>query len=86
MQFWVLMDCTCGQVQGEPPIVVSTWAFVDAVRAAARIAINHDGSAVDAVVHGCSACEILQCDGSGTYIYIFPSVSYLKHLRDVAVV
>lgn len=57
------------QIQAELPIVVSTWAFVDAVRAAARHVINHGGSAVDAVVHGCSACEVLQCDGSGTLCY-----------------
>lgn len=52
------------QMPAELPIVVSTWAFVDAVRAAARHAIKEGGSAVDAVVHGCAACEVLQCDGS----------------------
>jgi hypothetical protein len=54
------------QMPAELPIVVSTWAFVDAVRAAARHAIKEGGSAVDAVIHGCAACELLQCDGSGT--------------------
>lgn len=49
---------------GMYPIVVSTWPFVDAVRAAWRVA---DGgfSAVDAVVEGCSTCEELRCDGTG---------------------
>lgn len=48
---------------GKYPIVVSTWPFVDAVRAAWRVA---DGgfSAVDAVVQGCSTCEELRCDGT----------------------
>ncbi|KAI5076929.1 hypothetical protein GOP47_0008994 [Adiantum capillus-veneris] len=45
------------------PIVVSTWAFTDAVRAAWD-ALQLGFSAVDAVVEGCSACEALQCDGS----------------------
>lgn len=52
---------------GKYPIVVSTWPFVDAVRAAWRVA---DGgfSAVDAVVEGCSTCEELRCDGTGGII------------------
>ncbi|KAH9616481.1 hypothetical protein KSS87_021955, partial [Heliosperma pusillum] len=45
------------------PIVVSTWAFVDAARAAWRVA-DAGFSAVDAVVQGCSTCEQLQCDGT----------------------
>ncbi|XP_021752789.1 probable isoaspartyl peptidase/L-asparaginase 3 isoform X1 [Chenopodium quinoa] len=48
---------------GKYPIVVSTWPFVDAVRAAWR-AVDGGFSAVDAVVEGCSACEELRCDGS----------------------
>ncbi|GAB4858834.1 hypothetical protein Ancab_010312 [Ancistrocladus abbreviatus] len=45
------------------PMVVSTWPFVDAVRAAWR-AVDGGFSAVDAVVEGCSACEELRCDGT----------------------
>lgn len=45
------------------PIVVCTWPFKDAVRAAWD-ALQLGFSAVDAVVEGCSACEALQCDGS----------------------
>lgn len=46
------------------PLVVSTWPFKEAVRAAWR-AVHDDGlSAVDAVVEGCSACEELRCDGT----------------------
>ena len=45
-------------------MVVSTWPFVEAVRAAWR-AIDSGFSAVDAVVEGCSACEELRCDGTG---------------------
>ncbi|GMN41031.1 hypothetical protein TIFTF001_010243 [Ficus carica] len=45
------------------PLVVSTWPFVEAVRAAWR-AVDNGFSAVDAVVEGCSACEELRCDGT----------------------
>ncbi|XP_021842063.1 probable isoaspartyl peptidase/L-asparaginase 3 isoform X1 [Spinacia oleracea] len=45
------------------PIVVSTWPFVDAVRAAWSV-VDGGFSAVDAVVQGCSACEQLRCDGT----------------------
>ena len=51
--------------------MVSTWAFVDAVRAAAQHVIKDGGSAVDAILRGCSTCELLQCDGSGTKYYKF---------------
>ncbi|KAJ4954969.1 hypothetical protein NE237_011752 [Protea cynaroides] len=45
------------------PLVVSTWPFLEAVRAAWR-AVDSGFSAVDAVVEGCSACEELRCDGT----------------------
>ncbi|CAO2839095.1 unnamed protein product [Amaranthus hypochondriacus] len=45
------------------PIVVSTWPFVEAVRAAWR-AVDGGFPALDAVVEGCSACEELRCDGT----------------------
>ncbi|KAL9384366.1 hypothetical protein Peur_021376 [Populus x canadensis] len=45
------------------PLVVSTWPFKEAVRAAWR-AVDGGHSAVDAVVEGCSACEELRCDGT----------------------
>ncbi|OMO98211.1 Peptidase T2, asparaginase 2 [Corchorus olitorius] len=48
---------------GKYPIVVSTWPFVEAVRAAWK-AVDKGFSAVDAVVEGCSACEELRCDGT----------------------
>ncbi|RRT58106.1 hypothetical protein B296_00021641 [Ensete ventricosum] len=47
------------------PIVVSTWPFREAVRAAWRSVNDHGSSAIDAVVEGCSACEELRCDGTG---------------------
>lgn len=56
-------------MQAELPVVVSTWAFVDAARAAARHVSKEGGSAVDAVVLGCTVCEVLQCDGSGMSWY-----------------
>lgn len=48
------------------PVVVSTWPFREAVRAAWEVATagGAGGSAVDAVVAGCSACEVLRCDGT----------------------
>lgn len=49
------------------PLVVSTWPFVEAVRAAWR-AVDGGSSAVDSVVEGCSACEELRCDGTGTRV------------------
>ncbi|KAJ0248807.1 isoaspartyl peptidase/L-asparaginase 3 [Hirschfeldia incana] len=53
-------------VEAEPkkfPVVVSTWPFKEAVRAAWR-AVDKGSSAVEAVVEGCSACEELRCDGT----------------------
>lgn len=46
------------------PVVVSTWPFVEAVRAAWRT-VDSGLPAVDAVIEGCSACEELRCDGTG---------------------
>ncbi|KAL3685147.1 hypothetical protein R1sor_003169 [Riccia sorocarpa] len=48
------------------PIVISTWPFVEAVKAAWNI-VDGGGSPLDAVVAGCSACERLRCDGSVGY-------------------
>ncbi|GAA0148872.1 protease [Lithospermum erythrorhizon] len=45
------------------PLVVSTWPFLEAVRAAWKV-VDSGSSAVDAVVEGCSACEELRCDGT----------------------
>jgi hypothetical protein len=49
---------------GQYPLVVSTWPFLEAVRAGWR-AVDSGLSAVDSVVEGCSACEELRCDGTG---------------------
>jgi N4-(beta-N-acetylglucosaminyl)-L-asparaginase len=46
------------------PLVVSTWPFIEAVRAAWR-AVDGGSSAVDSVLEGCSTCEELRCDGTG---------------------
>ncbi|KVI10100.1 Peptidase T2, asparaginase 2 [Cynara cardunculus var. scolymus] len=45
------------------PLVISTWPFLEAVRAGWK-AINDGLSSIDAVVEGCSACEVLRCDGT----------------------
>ena len=50
------------------PVVVSTWPFIEAVRAAWR-SVDKGSSAVEAVVEGCSACEELRCDGTGKKAY-----------------
>ena len=54
---------------GQYPLVVSTWPFLDAVRAGWR-AVDSGLSAVDAVVEGCSACEEFRCDGTGWILMI----------------
>lgn len=58
---------------GKYPLVVSTWPFVEAVRAA-WTAVDNGLSAVDAVVEGCSACEELRCDGTGTCVWHYESI------------
>lgn len=47
------------------PLVVSTWPFVEAVKATWRVVDAAGSSVVDFVVEGCSACEELRCDGTG---------------------
>ncbi|XP_057475735.1 probable isoaspartyl peptidase/L-asparaginase 3 isoform X1 [Actinidia eriantha] len=64
--FFTLLSMTLGQeveTLGRFPLVVSTWPFLEAVRAAWR-AVDSGSSAVDAVVEGCSTCEVLRCDGT----------------------
>lgn len=68
--FWgcnqVVGDEGTGKVGVAFPLVVSTWPFREAVRAAWRVvSAREGGSAIDAVVAGCSACEELRCDGTG---------------------
>lgn len=63
------------------PLVISTWPFVEAVRASWR-AVENGLSAVDSVVEGCSACEDLRCDGTGeslVHMYL-----YILYLSDVS--
>lgn len=47
-------------------VVVNTWPFTDATDAAWE-SLNSGGSAVDAVVSGCTKCEEDQCDGTVGY-------------------
>ncbi|XP_059283084.1 probable isoaspartyl peptidase/L-asparaginase 3 [Lycium ferocissimum] len=60
------------------PVVVSTWPFLEAVRAAWK-AVEGGLSAVDAVVEGCSACEKLRCDGTGIQPLSFLLIFLLFH-------
>ncbi|GMH08768.1 hypothetical protein Nepgr_010608 [Nepenthes gracilis] len=55
--------CHGVEIMEKYPMVVSTWPFLDAVRAAWRV-VDGGLSAVDAVVEGCSVCEELKCDGT----------------------
>ncbi|XP_050443621.1 N(4)-(Beta-N-acetylglucosaminyl)-L-asparaginase-like [Adelges cooleyi] len=48
------------------PIVINTWAFTASTLRSWEI-LNTNGTAVDAVVAGCSVCEIAQCDGTVGY-------------------
>ncbi|CAM1323332.1 AGA (predicted) [Pycnogonum litorale] len=43
------------------PFAINTWPFTNATKEAWKV-LNQRGSAVDAVVSGCSVCEEQQCD------------------------
>eukprot|EP01018_Ginkgo_biloba_P017932 Gb_39057 [translate_table: standard] len=58
-----LSQAASPDVKNNHPLVISTWPFREAVRAAWNAAQN-GLSAVEAVVEGCSACEDLRCDGT----------------------
>lgn len=59
------MFVCCQEMGHSYPVVVSTWPFVEAVRAAWRSVNDRGLLAVEAVVDGCSACEEMRCDGTG---------------------
>ncbi|XP_064637165.1 N(4)-(Beta-N-acetylglucosaminyl)-L-asparaginase-like [Lineus longissimus] len=48
------------------PVVINTWPFKDATVAAWE-SLSNGNSALDAVVAGCTRCEVLQCDGTVGY-------------------
>ncbi|XP_060842033.1 N(4)-(Beta-N-acetylglucosaminyl)-L-asparaginase-like [Rhopalosiphum padi] len=48
------------------PMVINTWAFTDATTKSWEV-LNMTGSAIDAVVAGCTVCEQEQCDGTVGY-------------------
>eukprot|EP01135_Chromosphaera_perkinsii_P008002 Nk52_evm74s1073 gene=Nk52_evmTU74s1073 len=45
------------------PLVINTWAFTDATKAATESLLAGDRS-LDALVQGCKRCEDLKCDGT----------------------
>ena len=45
------------------PLVISTWPFVEAASQAYHV-LDVGGSALSAIVAGCSECQKLQCDGT----------------------
>ncbi|KAH9513902.1 N(4)-(Beta-N-acetylglucosaminyl)-L-asparaginase [Bulinus truncatus] len=48
------------------PIVVNTWPFTNATQTA-WVALSNGATAEESLVKGCTACEVLQCDGSVGY-------------------
>ncbi|VVC35343.1 Peptidase T2, asparaginase 2,Nucleophile aminohydrolases, N-terminal [Cinara cedri] len=48
------------------PVVINTWAFTDAASKSWSV-LNSGGSAIDAIVAGCTVCEQEQCDGTVGY-------------------
>jgi hypothetical protein len=75
-------DKGAGKVGVAFPVVVSTWPFREAVRAAWKVVSTGEGwgSAVDAVVAGCSACEDLRCDGTGQYLLACSLARVVLHM------
>ena len=55
-------SAACGAAAAHPAVVVHTWPWHDAASRAWATFAN--GSAIDALVTGCSVCEREQCDGS----------------------
>ena len=54
----------CPRLSSTPPIVVNTWAFVNATRNAFEKLITPGATCLDAVEVGCRTCEEEQCDAS----------------------
>lgn len=49
------------------PVVINTWEFTVATKAAWNSLNRKDGKALDSVEIGCTACEVAQCDGTVGY-------------------
>ena len=56
--------CAAPASSAASPIVVTTWAFVNATRNAFNKLIAPGATCLDAVEVGCRSCEDEQCDGS----------------------
>ncbi|XP_055854732.1 putative N(4)-(beta-N-acetylglucosaminyl)-L-asparaginase GE19290 [Episyrphus balteatus] len=56
-----------GVISSNLPIVINTWAFIDAANEAWKVLHQPHKTALDALVEGCSTCERLQCDGTVGY-------------------
>ncbi|XP_059157847.1 N(4)-(Beta-N-acetylglucosaminyl)-L-asparaginase-like [Physella acuta] len=63
---YVLLNCFIRHNEAVLPIVVNTWPFVNATTAAWN-ALAKGLSAEESLVIGCTACEVLQCDGTVGY-------------------
>ncbi|CAG2229804.1 AGA [Mytilus edulis] len=58
------LSCSSQTQTGLLPVVINTWPFTNATAAAWNTLVNKKGSIYDALVDGCSVCEIERCDGS----------------------
>ncbi|XP_067120141.1 N(4)-(Beta-N-acetylglucosaminyl)-L-asparaginase [Centruroides vittatus] len=64
---WILL-CFIMSVEAKNiPVVINTWEFTVATKAAWNAVYNEGRSALDAVEIGCTACEVAQCDGTVGY-------------------
>ncbi|CAC5359608.1 AGA [Mytilus coruscus] len=61
---FVFYPLSCSSQTGLLPVVINTWPFTNATSAAWNTLVNKKGSVYDALVDGCSVCEIERCDGS----------------------
>ncbi|XP_052076200.1 N(4)-(Beta-N-acetylglucosaminyl)-L-asparaginase-like isoform X1 [Mytilus californianus] len=61
---FVFYPLSCSSQTGLLPVVINTWPFTNATSAAWNTLVNKKGSIYDALVDGCSVCEIERCDGS----------------------
>jgi hypothetical protein len=49
------------------PLIINTWNFVNATRAAWKTLNTSGATVIDAIEKGCQQCEIEQCDGTVGY-------------------
>ncbi|EDV24643.1 uncharacterized protein TRIADDRAFT_24893 [Trichoplax adhaerens] len=66
--FLVIISLSCAVGNDHKlPLVINTWPFTVATRAAWKVINSTSGTPLDAVEQGCTACEVAQCDGTVGY-------------------